>query len=352
MLTLPHQTLLFLNAYGITTVTRATELGGGMFLRPLMIETAASTVVLRRHGFRSSEEVFRFQAEAVEFAASHGVRCARVIRRLDGRFGEVRDGAFWALHEYIDGQPLPWPKWAELKDQPGFMRQLGARIALLHDSLRELPPGGDPHLSVDCPPVQFDFLDDVRAHWRSSMRSLQDANLEATRSRDLLCENRHVLEDHWDWAESVWKAHGHHIPRQVVHGDLSPVNMVYQPDAQDFALIDWDNLHVGLRLYDALGDVQNRAPADTWETARLRVDHVREYLAGYAATTTVPLSNAEKACIPMFCVARHLEDLRQRLHVLTSLATDRDIEYSKLITIRLRFMTQVRDLLEKHEPWT
>lgn len=349
---LDPQVRQFLQGYDLGPISGVRERGGGMFLRPMMIAAGARSVVLRRHSFRSTESSFQFQAESVEFAAGRGVRCARVIPRRDGGFGEAVDGRWWALHDYIEGQPIAWPRWSELKDRPGFMRRLGGKIALLHDALRDARPGGDASLPVECPPVQFDFLPAVRNHWQESMRQLQVAEIPAANSRAALCNNAGVLEDHWRWLEDYWAQHGRDLPRQIVHGDVSPVNMVFAHDSSDeFALIDWDNLHVGLRMYDALGDVQNRAPADLWQTAQLNTQHIGEYLKGYAESTNLPLSAAEQACVPAFCLARHLEDLRQRLHVLSTLPAERDAEYARLIEIRLRFMRQIRELTERNHPW-
>lgn len=241
-----------------------------------------------------------------------------------------------------------------MKDRAGFMRRLGARVAHAHNALQDARPDGQAALPVECPPVQFDRLPDVRRHWHESMRRLRDQpDIAARHSREALIANDSTLEQHWDWLEAFWNAQGSNLPRQIVHGDVSPVNMVFASDSSDdFALIDWDNLHVGLRMYDALGDVQNRAPAEQWETVQWNAEHVRQYLIGYGEALRQPPSAAELASVPMFCLARHMEDLRQRLHVLATLPPERDVEYSRIIAIRLRFMRQIREHAERNgERW-
>jgi Ser/Thr protein kinase RdoA (MazF antagonist) len=127
---------------------------------------------------------------------------------------------------------------------------------------------------------------------------------------------------------------------QPVHGDVSPVNMVFPPGSE-FVLIDWDNAHLGFRVYDALGDVLNRPAVEDAAGARFSWEEVRRYLRGYAAATRRPLTPSELRCVPAFCLARHLEDLRQRLFVLASLAREADATYAALIAMRVLLMNQI-----------
>ncbi|MBM3494241.1 MAG: hypothetical protein FJX72_07970, partial [Armatimonadetes bacterium] len=109
-------------AYDIGSVRRTEVLRGGMFLQPRLIETDRGRFVLRAHTFRNEASSFRFQAETIEYAAEHGFPCPRVLRRRDGRWGVRREGAFWALHEYADGDVLNWYRWCALKcDTPSIL---------------------------------------------------------------------------------------------------------------------------------------------------------------------------------------------------------------------------------------
>ena len=132
------------------------------------------------------------------------------------------------------------------------------------------------------------------------------------------------------------------LPCHLVHGDISPVNLVFEPDGSAFALIDWDCVHYGTRLYDALGDVLNRPPSALAASARYDWQEVRVYLEGYGAACEEPLSPPELRTVPAFCLARQLEDLRQRLHVVPMLAPELDHEYATLIRSRVAMLDQIR----------
>ena len=67
-----------------------------------------------------------------------------------------------------------------------------------------------------------------------------------------------------------------------------------------------------------------------------------EYVAGYASGTAMPLRGEEIAAVPMLCLSRQLEDLRQRLSLLPTLEAARDAEFAALIETRVAIMDQLR----------
>ncbi len=145
----PRELDAYLGAYDIGTVQSSAELAGGMFLRPLLIRTDRGSYVLRGHSFRGNARSFRFQAEVIAGAADRGVRCPRIVRRKDGRWGAPLDGAYCALHEYAPGHVLDWRTWAARKrDCPDFLRRLGEHVAALHNALDRMIVGGSPGLSL------------------------------------------------------------------------------------------------------------------------------------------------------------------------------------------------------------
>jgi hypothetical protein len=105
--------------------------------------------------------------------------------------------------------------------------------------------------------------------------------------------------------------------------------------------IDWDCTHLGTRLYDALGDVLNRPPDHRTDLNQFCQDHVDEYLEGYASGFSSPMSPEELRLVPLFCLARQLEDLRQRLYVLDQLDAAHDGLYAQLIKMRVEMMDQI-----------
>lgn len=340
-------------AYGLSSPRAAGELPGGMFLRPLILEADEGKYVVRGHTFRRSAATFRFQAETTNAAADAGVPCPRVLRRLDGRWGEARDDAFWALHEYADGAPVAWPDWQRRKRDPGFLEDLGAWAASVHNVLACLRPAGSPALSLKLPPIRFHRLNACAQSALHAVASLEQARSRCPRTVRAL-KAQEIAEAWRLLLAAAARLRPSALPRQVVHGDISPVNLVWRRGVKAPTLIDWDCAHIGLRLYDALGDVLLRAPVNVAGRADLDLREVAAYVRGYAGATAHPLTTAERECIPLFLLARQLEDLRQRAAVAPQLSEDRDEEYAALIAMRVDVLRQLAPFLTGEKgpgPW-
>jgi len=339
----PHPTILA--AYDLGQIRSAKPLGGGMFLTPWLLTTDRGRVVFRGTEFRQTLPAFRFQAQTMNQAAAGGVRCPRVIPDRSGACGHPLDNAVWAVHEYLDGTLYGWSRWCAAMEGPSaFPDRLGCEVAFLHDRLAEIQPEGDPSLSTALPPIQFAALQRIRDHWERGLATLAGAPpSEAGEARAALLHLRGRIDAHWDWLLRTADSRGiGAMPTQPVHGDVSPVNLVFAEGASRIGLIDWDCVHLGHRLYDALGDVVIRPPVDEARFQRLDTGPVRRYLESYRRSVARPPSPEEIACVPAFCMARQLEDLRQRLHVLPHLPQRLDREYAALIRIRVTLMDQIR----------
>jgi hypothetical protein len=64
-------------------------------------------------------------------------------------------------------------------------------------------------------------------------------------------------------------------------------------------------------------------------------------LDGYAAGLARPLTELERRLVPTFCLARQLEDLRQRLYGISRLDASQDLRYARLIAMRVEMMDQI-----------
>jgi len=93
---------------------------------------------------------------------------------------------------------------------------------------------------------------------------------------------------------------------QLVHGDVSPVNLIFEGETP--TLIDWDCLHYGVRIYDLLGDVVNRPPASRAGGSEFRREEAERLLRGYDRASTRPFSREERRAIATFSMARQLEE--------------------------------------------
>lgn len=334
--------------YGLPNARVIRTLSGGMFAAPLLVETDGRRLVLRPHSFRNTSGSFQFQSEVIGHAAAAGHPCPRVLRRLDGTWGRRVGHVFWALYEYVDGATMPWTAWADAKRTPaGRLETVAGMAANLHDLFRrwETIPAGSA-LRTALPPIQFRHLAACARH------AIGAANAAAA-EQDRLPKTVGALADPAipdAWGRLVEEAQGlgvRRLPRQIVHGDLSPVNLVWTSHRPEPYWIDWDCVHVGHRLYDALGDVLLRVDSSEAADARVDPDEISRYVEAYSGASNDPLGVRERACVAMFLVARQLEDLRQRCAVVATLPAERDAEYANLIRMRLSLIEQLR----QYSPW-
>ena len=330
-------------AYRFEEVHVERVLSGGMFARPVLLRTDRGWFVCRVHAFRNTEHAFRFQAETIEAASIHGVPCSRVEPTCDGRWciPLAREDGVLALHRFVEGNCDDWLAWHRRK-QSGFLHSLGRQIAELHNALEVAEPSGERGLNVSLPPIQLCFLEGVYAAWRQAMQDLRRTkDVDCGKSRDQLLSLDGRITAHWERLMAFCAENGiGSLSRQIVHGDISPVNIVFDSAAR-MRFIDWDCVHIGHRLYDALGDVLNRPPDDRPDLNQYSQENVDEYLDGYASSARRPFSDLERRLVPPFCLARQLEDLRQRLYTLANLGSSRDELYARLIGMRVDMMDQI-----------
>ncbi|QEG35146.1 phosphotransferase enzyme family protein [Bythopirellula goksoeyrii] len=342
---LDESQLAFLDRFELGMIQKERVLSGGMFSRPVLLTCDTGEFLLRTHRFRASEEAFRFQAESIAAATTRGVPCSSVVQTLDGSWSTPLPGGIgvFALHKYVPGEVVDWITWHQrCEKDPGFLVSLGKQVARLHNSLAQARPGGDPDLLDDLPPIRLNRVNLLYKNWQKSMDEIRKSrtSLESeSASRFLL--NESAVDEQWKRLVASLKKHDiQSVSTQIVHGDISPVNLVLD-ESSVCNFIDWDCVHFGHRIYDALGDVLNRCPSGHPDFNRFRVDHVASYLSGYSEVIEIPLTQQEKDLVPTCCLARQLEDLRQRMQLVRSLDSAQDQEYSELIGLRIEMMEQI-----------
>jgi Ser/Thr protein kinase RdoA (MazF antagonist) len=218
---------------------------------------------------------------------------------------------------------------------------MAKEIATLHGALTRISPLGEATLPESVPPIQFHLLDRIREQWRRDVDALLCGWARCRLSCEELLDCRSEIEGFWQTLVNAVESLGiSRLPRQIVHGDISPVNLVFDR-CGEFSLIDWDCVHVGWRLYDALGDVLNRPPAELALSAEFDTGQVQTYVQAYCTFSSREVTPQELACVPAFCLSRQLEDLRQRVSVLPELPKSFDEEYAILIRGRVRMMTSI-----------
>src|SRR5688572_3462934 len=119
------------STYGFESISVERLLDGGMFARPVLLNTDRGLFVRRIHTFRDTEHAFRFQAETIESAWRQGVACSRVEMTMSGRWCTPLNGVngVEAVHQFVEGQSDNWVDWHRRKrTQNGFVHALGRKV--------------------------------------------------------------------------------------------------------------------------------------------------------------------------------------------------------------------------------
>ncbi|MBF89195.1 MAG: hypothetical protein CMG75_05920 [Candidatus Marinimicrobia bacterium] len=341
-----NDSLAYLEMYDLGEIGKTYELQGGMFLKPIVVESKRGKFVLRLHTFRSEPLSFEYQAEILYQASLEGLLCPQVIRTEDGSWGFPTPDGYCALHEYVEGVMVDWETWYRLKLRPGFLEALGRKVAKLHDILRRIKVNGKDNLDIFLPPIQFDKLEDIRVDWRKRLENLKEKPFACKPAPKKFLEVQDQIEVFWDKLEmSILKSDLLNLNAQPVHGDISAVNFIFnserRDDPEEAVFIDWDCVHKGPRIYDALGDVLLRIPSKHPEWNKFSCEEIERYLNSYNKTSEIPLQENEIEVIGVCIMARQLEDLRQRLQIIPTLSEPEGIKNANLIDMRLEMMNQI-----------
>jgi Ser/Thr protein kinase RdoA (MazF antagonist) len=342
-----NDSLAYLEMYDLGEIGKIYELQGGMFLKPIVVESKRGKFVLRLHTFRSEPSLFEYQAEILYQASLEGLLCPQVIRTEDGSWGFPTPDGYCALHEYVEGVMIDWKTWYRLKIRPGFLEALGRHVAKMHDILRRIKVDGKDNLDVFLPPIQFDKLETIRVNWRKRLECLKEKPCASEPAPQKLLEVQDQVEVFWDKLEKgILKSDLLSLNTQPVHGDISAVNLIFNSERTDdpegAVFIDWDCVHKGPRIYDALGDILLRFPSRHPEWNKFSIEEIERYLNSYNKTSEIPLQDNEIEAIGICILARQLEDLRQRLQIAPELSESAGIKNANLIDMRMEMMDQIK----------
>jgi Ser/Thr protein kinase RdoA (MazF antagonist) len=238
---------------------------GGVENTCLIVDTAghpSGRVVLRIHRPHTEARV-RLELAALEHLAAFGLRVPHPLPTADGDpiAGDRESPA--SVLAYVDGVPLD-----RCVPTPVFARAIGVLLARVDLALAQLPGGRDA--------IAHDITD-----------------LASTRDRLATC--RKIAGFPWQRVETAiedaaravatWPA----LPRQVIHGDVSRANIVY--DDRRFGLIDFGDAGAGPRI----ADIAIALAQLSITSGKLRPEIWSGLWSGYAAIANP--SDAERAAV-------------------------------------------------------
>jgi Ser/Thr protein kinase RdoA (MazF antagonist) len=225
-------------------------------------ETLHRRVVLRIHRPETGARV-RLELAALEHLAGVGLPVPRPLPTAGGDTVADHQGSPATLLAYVDGVPLD-----RCVPSPPFARAIGVLLARVDLALAQLPDGRDA--------IAHDITDLASA-------------------RDRLASCRKIAGFPWQRVETAiedaaravatWPA----LPRQVIHGDVSRANIIY--DDRRFGLIDFGDAGAAPRIADVAIALAQLAIAG----GRLRPEIWSGLWAGFAAIANP--TDAERAAV-------------------------------------------------------
>jgi homoserine kinase type II len=238
---------------------------GGVENSSLIVDTPGyqpRRVVLRIHRPDSGARA-RLELAALEHLVGLGLPVPRPLRTSDGDLLTEHQGAPASLLAYADGVTLD-----RCVPAPVLGRSIGVLLARVGLGLAQLPDARNA--------IAHDITDLASARDRlASCRKIAGFPWQRV---------EHALEDAAR-AVAAWPS----LPRQVIHGDVSRSNVVY--DDRRFALIDFGDAGAGPRIADIAIALAQLALVG----GRLRPEIWSGLWAGYAAI--VDPSDVERAAV-------------------------------------------------------
>lgn len=265
--------------YGLADVVRADPLGAGSSGSPKMVLTRADRTRLllkRRAPGHDDLSLVRFTHDIQHALARHAYPVAPLRHTLDGESMLTVDGRIYELFDFVEGRAYDRsiPATADAGRGLGFFHKILAK------HLPRQRPARAIYHDTDLVRAQLDALADTGSH---SLKSLyEDA---AARVAELGLEQ--------------W-------PRQIIHGDWHPGNMLFRK-GKVAAVLDYDAATMGPRAVDiAYAGLQfsmtsrPTGPADWPEEAD--VARLSAFFTGYEAVPGSVISKAEIEALPWLMV--------------------------------------------------
>ena len=302
----------FLEPYGIGQLLSYKGIAEGVENSNFMLHTDKGTYFLTLYEKRVAEKDLPFFLGLMNHLADKGIACPVPLRNKNGEMlGRLADRPA-ALITFLEGVSVKRP-------QPKHCAELGRALAKFHLGGRDFDLKRENALSV--------------SGWRHLFKECHARADEVAAGLSAEIENElSHLEANWPKA----------LPQGVIHADMFPDNVFFIDDAVS-GVIDFYFACTDAFAYD-LGILLN---AWCFEAdSSLNITKARLLLSAYDAAR--PLSDAEKAALPMLARGSAMRFLLTRLydwlnHPEGAFVKPKDpMEYVR----RLRFHAHVRDANE------
>lgn len=224
-------------AFGIGAPVAAEQVRAGYLNRDEAVTLADGRRFFLKGSRHGDPRVVEAEHAVIRHAAAQGLPTPLPLVTADGRSVAVVNGMPWSVYPFIVGETLTGPETA---------RSLGRLLAETHRAL------------ASCPTMGLAFaegpLDWSTAATLAEMATIEEhiAAREATGTADAFTAFTHEAFDalRWTLRDAPLPEAFAWLPRQVIHGDFYPPNLLCDPPGIPIAVLDWEFATVRPRVWD------------------------------------------------------------------------------------------------------
>ncbi|MDQ2785326.1 MAG: phosphotransferase [Chloroflexota bacterium] len=224
-------------AFGIGAPVAAERVGAGYLNRDEAVTLADGRRLFLKGSRHGDPRVVEVEHAVIRHAAAHGLPTPLPLVTADNRSVAVVDGMPWSAYPFIVGETLTGPETT---------RTLGRLLAQTH------------HALASCPTTGLTFaegpLDWSTAATLAEMTTIEEhivvraaagtADAFDAFTRAAFDALRQILRAAPSPEAFAW------LPRQVIHGDFYPPNLLCDPSGRPVAVLDWEFATVRPRVWD------------------------------------------------------------------------------------------------------
>ncbi len=279
---------LLLKEYGISSIenveqVNAWEVRSNNFRITRVEGGHAKQLLLRKHIQHATLAAIAAVDEVLSHLSNGGIKVAKALPTKNGGQVVESEGAFWQLYPFIPGD-----YFEGTKDQ---LTEAATQISKLHQALSVLVPSDNLKVLLNTRP-------DVPLTAMQLKRFLDKA------TDDGECSS--LFKQYFDFlsvqAEEVESLHSKTVsPKQVIHADLHPHNLLFESDTLT-AILDFGDIRSHYRAFDAAGGAHRLIRQFVIAEGKPWQESLREgsTLFWDAYQFVFPLSKEDESTIPVF----------------------------------------------------
>ena len=224
-------------AFGIATPVVAERVRAGYLNRDEVVTLADGRRLFLKGSRHRDSRVVAAEHAVIYHAAARGVPTPLPLMTRDSRSVVVVDGTPWSAYPFIVGEPLTGPTMAAT---------LGRLLAETHRALATCPTAG---LTFAEGPLDWSTaatlaeMATIEGHIAAREAAGTVSAFDAF-TREAFNALRDVLWNAPPPDAFAW------LPRQVIHGDFYPPNLLCNPPGTSIAVLDWEFATVRPRVWD------------------------------------------------------------------------------------------------------